>query len=215
MARRDNVSGSDSHSHDPQTQDGKSPDSAVWPADDNGFAEVFIREKARQLVAKVRASNIDQDEIEQKLRIKLWRNQKSFDPQKGDWQAFAKTVVIRCAATILRDRRAQRRNPARIGSLNVSITNRAGRSAELATTISESAGHPSFRHHEDLVDLQLDVSEALGDLDDEDRELCESLMLDSASEAARERRVPRTTLNDAIHKLREPLENAGLRIHLT
>jgi len=179
----------------------------------------FIRKKARQLVGKSGFTRWDIDDICQELTLRLFRAMLSFDPNQGHWAVFVTTVVERSAASLLRDKRAEKRDHRRVRSLNVVIADDEHEGpVELGDTVGRREldarlGQASRDEH-DLAQLALDIAGAIAGLSPEMRELAERLKTDSVSQIARDLGVPRTTLNDRVRELRRQFEDAGLRDYL-
>jgi len=127
-------------------------------------------------------------------------------------------VVERDVANILRDKKAEKRDHRRIGSLHVMIEVTDDGPTELAGTIGERehnarrCRHP--RSEDDLSQLASDLADVVAALPDELRDLAERLKTQSISEIAREVGIPRTTVNDTVRRLRQRFEHAGLREYL-
>jgi len=64
------------------------------------------------------------------------------------------------------------------------------------------------------VELVHDVAAVLAKLPPKLRDLCERLKHHSITEVAQQLGIPRTTLHDAIGRLRQHFEDAGLRDYL-
>src|SRR5262249_50656524 len=183
-----------------------------------GFASRMIRRKARQLVGKAGFTSSDHDAIEQELVMKLLKHAAAFDPAISDWHAFVATVVERCAANLLRNERAQKRDCRRVCSLSVIIACRDNGTLELGETISQRdydrRRQRCPKTEEELAELASDIAEVLAKVPAELRELAEQLKSRSLSEIARDRSVPRTTLYRAVRQLRRRFESPGLRRYL-
>jgi len=183
------------------------------------FTARLVRRKARQLIGRAGFTKSDREDIEQEFWLKLVKHLSSFDPRQGHRHAFVTTVVERCAATLLRNKTAEKRDHRRVRSLNVVIADDEHEGpVELGDTVSRREldarlGHAPRDEH-DLAQLALDIASVIASLSPEMRELAERLKTDSVSQIARDLGVPRTTLNDRVRELRRRFEDAGLRDYL-
>ena len=65
-----------------------------------------------------------------------------------------------------------------------------------------------------LIDIKVDLKIALCNLTPKQREICDLLLRDAVTPVARELGMPRSTLRDAIVKIREVFHDAGLEEYL-
>lgn len=191
--------------------------------DDNGpelgrFEYGIVRRKVRQIIGRAGFMPQDAEWLQQELILRILQSLPSIDPSQAHRNVFTTTVVERYVANILRDKRAQKRDYRRIGSLNVSISVTDEGPTELSETIGQREldarrqRHP--RSDEDFAQLMSDLADAITKLPGELRDLAERLKSQSVSEIAREMGVPRTTLNSRIARIRQRFEKAGLRQYL-
>jgi RNA polymerase sigma-70 factor (ECF subfamily) len=169
-------------------------------------------------VGKAGFTRSDREDIEQELRLQVLQATPQFDPQVGDWTAFLKTVIERAAAKLWQHSLAEMRHPDRSESLQQLVRGEDGFLTEKANTLLEDAHTRrlgttarSSQHH---FEMTQDVAAVLASLPDELRDLCERLQHQSVGEIARETGMPRTTLRDAIKRLRAVFEQAGLHEYL-
>lgn len=73
----------------------------------------YIHRKARSIIRRPGFSVSDIEDIEQQLWLHLLERQEQFDPARSSFPTFANRVITNRAKDILRDRRAQRRDPMR------------------------------------------------------------------------------------------------------
>jgi hypothetical protein len=64
------------------------------------------------------------------------------------------------------------------------------------------------------IDLRVDLEIAFGKLSPRQRAICDELLREALSPAAKELGVPRSTLRDAVAKIREVFRDAGLEDYL-
>ena len=185
----------------------------------NSFAARLIRRKARELSSRPGFSSSDRDEIEQQLRLILFKRLDKFDPAVAHYNAFVTTVVERYSATILEHRRAESRSHRRYGgSLNQMVDDGDGNQIEMGATIHE--GQPSvrtgarFRSAEELSEMAADVATILAELPPEVADICHRLKRDSISVVARDLGIPRSTLRDLLNGVRSRFESSNMREYL-
>ncbi|HYH67803.1 MAG TPA: hypothetical protein VD866_24110 [Urbifossiella sp.] len=77
------------------------------PALDPAVA-ALVRIKARQVAARCGLPTADRDDAEQDVALHVWPRLGRFDPELADAGAFARMLVARAVATVLRRRRARR-----------------------------------------------------------------------------------------------------------
>ncbi|VTU02519.1 rna polymerase sigma70 : RNA polymerase sigma factor, sigma-70 family OS=Desulfovibrio alaskensis (strain G20) GN=Dde_0900 PE=4 SV=1: Sigma70_r2 [Gemmataceae bacterium] len=81
----------------------------------------LIRRKARRLVGRAGLGPQDAADLEQELHARLLAQRHRFDPARGTWAAFAHRLVDRCAANLVRDRRAAKRGRGRARPLTADV----------------------------------------------------------------------------------------------
>ena len=184
-----------------------------------GFVVRLVRRKARELVRHVRFIPSDREDIEQDLLLALLKRLRKFNPSIAHYNAFATTVVERCAATMIEHRAAERRAPRQSnGSLHVAVDDGTGNCVELLATIvdGQQKRHASQLSCgvEESSDLASDVADVIADLPPRLREICEQLKHDTPAEVARNLRVGRATIYERINRIRARFEKAGLHEYL-
>jgi RNA polymerase sigma factor (sigma-70 family) len=182
------------------------------------FTRNFVQKCARQLVGKFGFKQQDREDIEQSLYLKLAKRLQAADPNDPKWRALLAISARRHIVSLIRIREAEKRNHRRTCSLNVRMGGPEG-TVELATVVTSSE-IPSrqgrtHRTEQELVELALDVREALANIaDEEEREFLERLAMDSIAQVGRDMDIPRTTLNSWLPKLRKQFENLSLKEYL-
>ena len=159
----------------------------------------IIRSKARQLVAVCAVPASERDDLEQELALKLVRSRTAFDPQRGAWHAFVKTVVERHAVTLQEHQRAAKRDPGRRSLLR-------GTAADLGDDDLHRRQRRVVRTDEELADLRHDVGHVLAGAPAHLRDLAARLMHDPLAQVARDLKVDRTTLYALVRQLRRRFE---------
>jgi RNA polymerase sigma-70 factor (ECF subfamily) len=149
----------------------------------SGFADRAIRYKARQLAGRHGFSLSEREDLEQEFRLLLLRRLASFDPHVAHWNVFVRTLLERHAATLIEQRRVRAQ--------------------------AQEAVEAPAEFYEAPLDLVIDTEEILARLPDHDRTLCEKLKIDPVAEVARQLNMPRSTLRDALARLREPFSAAA------
>jgi RNA polymerase sigma factor (sigma-70 family) len=178
----------------------------------------LILHKARRMVGQAGLTNSDLPDLEQSFKFKLLLALASYDPSKGSLANFAKAVLDRHAANLIRDLKAAKRNCRSTISLHAEIQVDENEFSDLSQQVSEREGrnhlHSDIRDELELSQLKADVRELLEQLTPEERQLAEALMHDTVSAVARSLEIPRTTLYWRIKKICQRAEDASLRDYL-
>lgn len=156
------------------------------------FAKTLVRIKARQLgrVIPDAAVNSQQD-LEQELLLEVVVRWPGFDPSRGNAEAFVESVVRAKLCKMLRDAKRAKR----MSGPTVSID-------------GNDAVDPEDESR--VLCIRLDVETVIGKLNVGNRRVCDQLLRESVSEAARQLRTPRSTLEYAVNSLRERFEKADV-----
>ncbi|NLY01552.1 MAG: RNA polymerase subunit sigma-24 [Rhodopirellula sp.] len=175
------------------------------------YVDEIIRHKARQLSRKPGFSPSDQEDIEHELFIAILERWPSFDSKRASARTFVARVVASKAVSLVRTCQAAKRGVRQSTSLNGDATNGAFEFDE--DQVRARRGIHS-RSDVEAVSLRLDVAGVVADLPDDLRRLCERLLRESVSEAARSSGQHRTTLYRAISDLRKRFTESGLHEYL-
>ena len=172
-----------------------------------GFAARYIRRKSRQLLGHASLRKSDRADVEQELKLEVWKAIPNFDPAVGDWRSFVATVVERQAAQLLIHRRAEKRNRNNeIESLDIPVTDADGVEVSLASQIGPDHRFSvtGVEHLEDLehAELRIDVETILAPLTEDQRELLHELAELSQIEVATLRGISRRTLRGLLEQVR-------------
>jgi len=183
------------------------------------FALRLIRRKAQQISRRLGLSRSDIPDLEQELALIVLRRMSDFDSRRAHYNAFVATVVERHTATILEHHTAGKRSPCRNGgSLNVTVADGEGGTVELAATICSSEGSrhtgQQRRPPEDAWNLAHDVAAVLEQMPPRMRQVCELVMRDSKSAAARQLGMSQYALYEMLQRILARFEKAGLRDYL-
>lgn len=149
----------------------------------------IVGRKVRSVVRSGIIAAQDAADFEQDLYVRLLASATVFDPGRSHHFAFATMVVDRAASKLLRDRQAQKRNPARAQRLNADV----------------AVQHEAFSH----VELEMDVASILAGLPSDLRTFAERLQAAGISELARESGTSRSVLYRAVHQLRRLFANVA------
>jgi hypothetical protein len=149
------------------------------PIELSRFEHDIVRRKVRQLIGCYGFHAQDRESLEQELLTRILQGLKSFDPAQAHRNAFVTTIVERRVATIVRDKRAEKRDHRRISSLNVMIGDGEKNRTELSATI----GQPAYdarrcresRSDGDFSELSSDIAELLAHLPGELQQLAHRL----------------------------------------
>lgn len=179
------------------------------------FTVDFIRIKARQLCRRSDVSRSDQDDMQQEMRLYLWKKAHLFDPGRGNVEAFVTTAINSWVGMHLRGLdRIKRRGEARAISLERTLMENDGDVTALGAVVTEA--DRDRRHHAassdpaDSYDLHDAIDHALGHMTRQERSLLEYVSEHGVSAAARTRKVSRRQIYNALERMRSRFEDAGL-----
>ena len=134
------------------------------------------------------------------LILEVLRAWDIFDPERGTPQAFVNQVVSTRTNSLLR-RRAAKKRRLRAGTLD----------GAAECTADETTHGPTC---EAACDLRGDLNAVLSKFTPRQRDICDQLLRESVSPAARELGLPRSTVRDEIARIRVIFEEAGLGEYL-
>lgn len=142
----------------------------------------------------------------------------SFDPSKGDRRSFIKAVINNAAQNLVENTEAQKRwTGITLTSLAAAVSDQDD-SLTLADMISNDDGlwDSVYLGYDQLsADLRHDLDRAISQLPPDLARICLLLKTRTITEIAAETGIPRTTIQDAVKKLRKIMGKAGLRIYLS
>jgi len=164
------------------------------------FADKVIASEVRTLRVRGVIRLSEEEDIAGELMLQLLDAWAGFDPRRGPVEAFINQVVNTRLISILRKRNAQKRR-ATVESIDASEDRLVDRVSAI-----DARGR--------LIDLKVDLRVALCNLTPTQREICDGLLRDAVTPVARELGIPRSTLRDAIVKIREVFRDAGLEEYL-
>lgn len=164
------------------------------------FASKVIASEVRALRVRGVIRRSDEEDIAATLMLGLLGAWAGFDPERGTAEAFVNQVVSTRLISVLRKRNAQKRRGRTepIGAAEERIVDR---------------GWDGARCHRQS-DLGTDLRAAMQKLTPRQREICDLLLRESVTPAARELGIPRSTLRDAVTKIRAVFRDAGLEEYL-
>jgi hypothetical protein len=156
------------------------------------FAKSLVRIKARQLVRIIRDAAIgSQQDLEQDLLLEVVVRWPGFDPNRGNAEAFVESVVRAKLCKMLRD---------------------AKRAKRVSGPTVSADGGDAIDPADDLrvLCIRMDVETVVSKLDAVKRSVCDQLLRESVSEAARQLRTPRSTLEYAVNSVRDHFKKSDV-----
>ncbi len=197
----------------------------------DAYAVRLIKHKARQLVGRAGFVEADRHDLEQELVIDLLRRLPRFDPTLAKRETFITRIVEHHVATLVESQKAGVRDyQLRAGSLDERWDDRirTGSARDCRGDRPNPDGSPvldqdkyfrettvvAARRDEDLRALRIDLKKALAELPTDLRTLCALLQTSTVSEVSRETGVSRSTVYEAIGKLRNSFDRGGLAAYL-
>ena len=164
------------------------------------FASKVIASEVRTLRVRGVIRRSDEEDIASTLMLQLLEAWEGFDPDRAPPEAFVNQVVSTRLISILRKRNAQKRR-GRTESIEASDER----------IVDRTWSGEGWRRQ---VDIKTDLKAAMEKLTPKQREICDLLLRESVTPAAREMGVPRSTLRDAVAKIRQVFRDAGLDAYL-
>jgi RNA polymerase sigma-70 factor (ECF subfamily) len=174
------------------------------------YADRIIRNRVQRLFGREGITKGNRQDLEQELMCDALARLARFDPSRRTVGTFIARVVESRISNILRDRRSSVRDYRRnTCSLNEEVVDDDGILVERADTIDAETVRPG-RSDEDRRQLVLDVQVVIEGLPEDLRGLCVRLRTESVAEIAPATGTPRTTLYDAIRRIRIYFKAAGM-----
>ncbi len=184
----------------------------------DSYAAFFVAYKAKTLTRMPMFSADDFEDLQQELMIAYLHAWPSFDTSKGDRRSFIKASVNNAARNLVVAAEAQKRwTGITLASLATAISDQDD-SPTLVDAISNEDGlwDSVYLGYDQLsVDLRHDLDRAISQLPADLARICLLLKARTITEIAAETGIPRTTIQDAVKKLRKIMGKAGLRIYLS
>jgi RNA polymerase sigma factor (sigma-70 family) len=155
------------------------------------------------------------DDLRQELYLSLLRGLGRFDPQRGAWTTFVRTVVDHAAIDLVRQFRRPTLGRSIKPALRLQQVPSTDRPAILHPFDVDEMWHGRRTGHwpsppAERIDLRTDVESMLTRLSPRDRKLCGLLAVKSAVETAATLEIARSTLYERISALRRTFEDHGL-----
>jgi len=183
------------------------------------YARSLIRFKSRQMVGRAGFNESDLEDIEQELTVYLLDNLPRHDAAKSSENTFVSMLLDGKVAKMLRRRsQGQRDHRREEFSLNDRVVDDLGDEVQRVNIITADEACMRWGTtnctREDEVDRSTDVVRAVNELPDDLRHIAELLKVERPAEVARRLKMPRTTLNRAIERIRKAFEADGLEDYL-
>ena len=160
------------------------------------FASMVITSEVRTLRVRGVIRRSEEEDISGTLMLELLDAWEGFDPNRASAEAFVNQVVNTRLISILRKRSAQKRS-ATVVSIEASDER----------IVDRSWSGEGWRRQ---IDIKNDLNAAMKKLTPRQREICDLLLREAVTPASRELGIPRSTLRDAVSKIREVFRDAGL-----
>jgi RNA polymerase sigma factor (sigma-70 family) len=131
-----------------------------------------------------------QRDLRQEALLDLWCKSRHFDSRRGNWRTFAEAVIANRIRSVMRHDRAARRRC---------------QSDELLEDRKDYIADPTR-----IIELRVDVQRVLTGVSASDRAVATALMHNSVTDTANHLRLGRSTIYQAISRLRADFVRAGL-----
>lgn len=165
----------------------------------------LIRYKARRLAGSSAFFESEREDIEQDLTVHLLERLEQFDPRRGTRTTFASRILDRKIISMIRWRCAQRRDYRRMVSLSDSAKGNGDGTLQVVDRRQTKTS--------DHLDLAMDLSESLDQVDGETRRFCESLKRVTLAETARRLGLTPAEGRRCLTEVRALLTNGGIDIY--
>ena len=155
------------------------------------YASKLIKHKAGRLVGRFGFTRPDRADIEQDLILHLFQKMPHFNSNRGSQNTFVSRIIKRKVVSIIRHRRALRRDYCRI----TAIDDAAGgeEHAAIAALVVGESPH----------DLAIDLAGAIQTFDSDSQRFCKMLMTSSVADAARRLGLTRGAARGRVAILRK------------
>ncbi len=164
------------------------------------FANVVTTAEVKKLFLRGVIRRDEQEDFASELMLQLLTECRRHDQAPAPIEAMINQIVTTRIVSILRKRHAKKR----AANVEPLADRDVGRDARVGN------GADPLR----IVELRIDLKAALERLRPQDREICDLLLREAVTPAARELGIPRSTLRDAIAKIRDVFRDAGLDKYL-
>lgn len=165
----------------------------------DNFARRLIRDKACQIAHRFEHVCLDRDDLESLLIADLLKRHSRFDESRSKWSHFV-TIIINHAVAEL-----------------IAWANRHSRLRQSPDWDIEQVRDTKAAHNRCPTwhtDLKMDLDRALGELSEEERQLCDSVAHETLSEAARRLSMSRGTAYSRLREIRRKFERRDLDQYL-
>jgi len=178
------------------------------------YAQSLIRVKARQLSRKRGFSRSDEDDVAQELTAYLLARAHRFDPDRASVSTFADRVIRSAIATLLRDRRRQKRA---VGFTVQSLEGTSVAQDRGSASLRDTLGLPdrgrrtgTANDEESRAETVTAVVEALRSLRPDLQDVCRRLSDGTIASVARDLGLSRHRVGIIVGEIRRHFEAAGL-----
>ena len=187
----------------------------------NDYASRLIKYKAKSLAGNHGYIGADVQDLEQELMIDLLRRLPKYDPKLGRLTTFIIHVVNKKTATLIARQYAGKRDIRFCAfSLNEELEDQDGNATERMDTFNQDyylkrTGRQT-RSKAEQLELSMDIRRAAENLPTPRlRDICHRFFQGQrVVEMAQEMGIPRSTLYEAIYRIRREFERSGLREYL-
>ncbi len=182
------------------------------------YAVNLIQVKSWQLINQPGFRRADREDVEQDLALCLLMRLPKYDAAVAKRNTFISRIVNRRVASIIAASKAGKRDwRMRAFSLDSNDPD-CERPTQWRERVSEEEYLLSVgladRSPEDHREMVMDVERTLERLPENFRDLCERLKTQTVSDISSELGMPRSTIYEAIRKVREIFDEAGLKNYL-
>lgn len=191
------------------------------------YITTLIQITVRKTIGRYRLTASDRDDIEQQIAMEVVRRRAKFDPNRAKENTFLARVVEHAVADILAARKAACRDYRREESILsqwLSVPSNFHPLKNEWTTRGELISEEDARRHrgrepsnpDEVRDLIIDMANVVAKLPDRLRNLFDYYKdLGSAHAVARATGMHHSSVCDALKKIKQHFETAGLEVYLS
>jgi RNA polymerase sigma-70 factor, ECF subfamily len=178
-----------------------------------------IHFKARQMMGHHGFTENDFDDLRQELMLDVLQRLPKFKDDCGGIKIFICDIVDNRIANLVEYHEAQCRDRRRIArSLDEEVRDEDGEQTSFGEMITEDDAQARLgnwgRSRQEQADLALDIAAMMGQLDEDDRQLCLELKVKTPLEISRQQGVRRAGVYERIGRIRRKFLQAGLHRYL-
>ncbi|MDZ4852129.1 MAG: sigma-70 family RNA polymerase sigma factor [Pirellulaceae bacterium] len=182
------------------------------------FTRKLVTRKAKQIARNAQFTLADAEDIEQDIFLRILQSWPSYQPEHSHRNRFITTVVERYAASLLRNRSADKRDDSETCSLSSLVEVADVGLVEMSATISDHELDARLgrkrRDESELTELRADIEQVVASLPLEWQRVLELRKTYKFSEISQITGISRTTIRTWLRQIRAKFEAMGIKEYL-